>query len=351
MKLTTALKSMTAIATVVTVFGSAAFAQEEQDLRLRMHAAHATQTPVIGTIVPWVADRIEVLSGDTLEIDVFEPGALVPGTEFFDAVSQGAIDMAYGTPGYGSGLVPALSAFTSVPFGPDATELLTWMNNGGGYEIFDRILADLNLKGFVCTLNPPETSGWFNEEINTVEDLKGKKLRYFGLGGKVLSKAGASVQLIPGGEVYAALERGVIDGGEFSNPSADENMGFYEVAKYAYFPGWHQQTSVNAVYVNLDTWNKMSERQQLAIETACGEATLKTLSEGSATQGPALARMAENGAEFKVWPDEVLDELRTQWATVVEEESASDPLFMEVMDSLTAFRAEYKPWNDMGYIQ
>ncbi len=237
MKLTTALKSMTAIATVVTVFGSAAFAQEEQDLRLRMHAAHATQTPVIGTIVPWVADRIEVLSGDTLEIDVFEPGALVPGTEFFDAVSQGAIDMAYGTPGYGSGLVPALSAFTSVPFGPVATELLTWMNNGGGYEIFDRILADLNLKGFVCTLNPPETSGWFNEEINTVEDLKGKKLRYFGLGGKVLSKAGASVQLIPGGEVYAALERGVIDGGEFSNPSADENMGFYEVAKYAYFPG------------------------------------------------------------------------------------------------------------------
>ncbi len=95
----------------------------------------------------------------------------------------------------------------------------------------------------------------------------------------------------------------------------------------------------------------MSERQQLAIETACGEATLKTLSEGSATQGPALARMAENGAEFKVWPDEVLDELRTQWATVVEEESASDPLFKEVMDSLTAFRAEYKPWNDMGYIQ
>ncbi len=351
MKLETTLKAMSAAVVAATIFAASAQAQEEEEMRLRMHAAHATQTPVIGTIVPWVADRIETLSGDTLEIDVFEPGALVPGTEFFDAVSKGAIDMAYGTPGYGSGLVPALSAFTSVPFGPDATELLTWMNDGGGNEIFDKILADLNMKGFVCTLNPPETSGWFNKEISSVDDLRGMKLRYFGLGGKVLSKAGASVQLIPGSDVYAALERGVIDGGEFSNPSADENMGFYEVAKYAYFPGWHQQTSVNAVYVNLDTWNKMSERQQLAIETACGEATLKTLSEGSATQGPALNRMAEKGVEFKTWPSDVLDALRSNWDAVVEEESAADPVFKEVLDSLTAFRTAYKPWNDLGYIQ
>lgn len=351
MKLTTALKGMTATTAMIAIFGTAALAQEEQELRLRMHAAHATQTPVIGTIVPWVAERIEDLSEGTLEIDVFEPGALVPGTEFFDAVSQGAIDMAYGTPGYGSGLVPALNAFTSVPFGPDATELLTWMRYGGGYEIFDRVLADLNLKGFVCTLNPPETSGWFNKEITSVDDLKGMKLRYFGLGGKVLSNMGASVQLIPGGDVYPALERGVIDGGEFSNPSADETMGFYEVAKYAYFPGWHQQTSINAVYVNLDSWNKMSERQQLAIETACGEATLKTLAEGSAMQGPALERMAEKGVEFKTWPPEVLEALRAEWNNVVETEGAKDPLFAEVMDSLDSFRAQYAPWKELGFVQ
>jgi len=348
MKLDHLLKS-TALSAVIATVAFATSASAQEVMKLRMHAAHATQTPVIGTIVPWVAERIEKLSGGTLDIEVFEPGALVPGTEFFDAVSQGAIDMAYGTPGYGAGLEPALNAFTSVPFGPDATELLTWMRYGGGYEIFDKILAGINMKGFVCTLNPPETAGWFRKEINTVEDLNGMKLRYFGLGGKVLSKLGASVQLIPGGEVYAALERGVVDGAEFSNPSADENMGFYQVAKIAYFPGWHQQTSINAVYVNLDTWKKMSEQQQLAIETACGDATVKALTEGSAAQGPALIRMKEAGTEFKTWPPEVLDALHKQWEVVAAEEGATNPVFKETLDSLNAFREQYKLWGELGY--
>ncbi|QDC00777.1 TRAP transporter substrate-binding protein [Mesorhizobium sp. 8] len=350
MKLDRLLKS-TALSAVVATLAFVGSAAAQEVMKLRMHAAHATQTPVIGTIVPWIAERIEKLSNGTLDIEVFEPGALVPGTEFFDAVSQGAIDMAYGTPGYGAGLEPALSAFTSVPFGPGETEMLTWMRYGGGYEIFDRILAGINMKGFVCTLNPPETAGWFRKEINSVADLNGMKLRYFGLGGKVLSKLGASVQLIPGGDVYSALERGVVDGAEFSNPSADETMGFYQVAKIAYFPGWHQQTSINAVYINLDTWKKMTAEQQFAIETTCGEATVKTLAEGSAAQGPALKRMKEAGTEFKTWPPEVLDALREQWKVVAEEEGAANPVFKETMDSLNKFREDYKLWGELGYVK
>ena len=251
------------VSAVAIVAAGAAAAQETR--KLRMHSAFPTQTPVIGEITPWIAERIEKLTGGSLEVDVFEPGALVPSTDYFDAVSQGAVDMAFGTPGYGAGLEPAMTIFTAVPFGPQATEFMAWMRYGGGNELHDELLANLNLKGFVCTLGAPETSGWMKREITSAEDLSGMKLRYFGLGGRVLDKLGASIQLIAGSEVYAALERGVIDGGEYASPSVDLNAGLEQVVDYVYFPGWHQQVSIDTLIINLDTWNALSEQQQLAI--------------------------------------------------------------------------------------
>ncbi|MGR3376546.1 TRAP transporter substrate-binding protein [Salipiger abyssi] len=328
-------------------------ATAQDTTKLRMHTAFPTQTPVIGEITPWIAERIEKLTGGTLEVDVFEPGALVPSTDYFDAVSQGAVDMAFGTPGYGAGLEPAMTIFTAVPFGPQATEFMAWMRYGGGQELHDELLADLNLKGFVCTLGTPETSGWMKREINSPDDLSGMKLRYFGLGGRVLDKLGASIQLIPGSEVYAALERGVIDGGEYASPSVDLSAGLEQVVDYVYFPGWHQQVSIDTLIINLDTWNGLSEQQQLAIETTCGEATLRTLAQGAAAQPAAVQSLMddENGPEVREWSDEILAQLRTAWDEVAEEESAKHESFARVMESYNSFRASYSDWQSLGYLK
>ncbi|MBB3139869.1 TRAP transporter substrate-binding protein [Halomonas organivorans] len=331
---------------------SAGVAQAQETRTLRMHAAFPTQAPVIGEISPWLAERIEKLTGGSLEVDVFEPGALVPATDYYDAVSQGAVDMAFGTPGYGSGLEPALNIFTAVPFGPDVTEYMAWMREGGGQELHDEILEGMNLKGFVCTLTAPETAGWTTREFNTPEDFSGAKLRYFGLGGRVLAKLGASIQMIPGSEVYSALELGVIDGGEYSNPSIDVRAGLDQVTDYAYFPGWHQQVAIDTLIINLDTWNELSEQQQLAIETTCGEATMRTLTQGAAAQPAAVQALAEDDSvEIKVWSDEIMDALETAWEEVAEEESAKNETFARVMDSYNSFREQYAKWQKLGYLK
>jgi TRAP-type mannitol/chloroaromatic compound transport system substrate-binding protein len=338
------------VSAIALLAAGSALAQDTR--KLRMHSAFPTQTPVIGEITPWIAERIEALTGGALEVDVFEPGALVPSTDYFDAVSQGAVDMAFGTPGYGAGLEPAMTIFTAVPFGPDATEFLAWMRYGGGQELHDELLADLNLKGFVCTIGAPETSGWMKREIETPEDFAGLKLRYFGLGGRVLDKLGASIQLIPGSEVYAAIERGVIDGGEYASPAVDLSAGLDQVADYVYFPGWHQQVSIDTLIINLDTWNDLTEQQQLAIETTCGEATLRTLAQGAAGQPAAVQSLIDkNDPEVRVWSDEVLGALRGAWAEVAAEESAKHPNFARVMESYNAFRGEYASWQELGYIK
>ncbi|MFV0383648.1 hypothetical protein [Paracoccus sp. (in: a-proteobacteria)] len=141
MKLSNILAGAVSVAAILAT--TAAYAQDTR--KLRMHAAFPTQTPVIGEISPWIAERIGKLSGGTLEVEVFEPGAMVPATEYFDPVSQGAVDMAFGTPGYGAGLEPAMNIFTAVPFGPDVTEYMAWMQQGGGQELHDEIMAGLNL--------------------------------------------------------------------------------------------------------------------------------------------------------------------------------------------------------------
>lgn len=338
-----------ASALAMLVLGGTAGAQERT---LRMHVAFPTQTPVIGEITHWIAERIEVLSGGTLNVEVFEPGALVPATEYFDPVSKGAVDMAFGSPGYGAGMEPALTLYAAVPFGPDVTEYMTWMRQGSGYDIHEEIHAKLNLKAFICTITAPETAAWMKVEINSVADLQGLKMRYFGLGGRVLAKAGASIQLIPGGELYSALERGVIDGAEFSNPSIDMAVGLNKVTNYVYFPGWHQQVATDSLIINLDTWKALTDQQRAAIETTCGEASVRTLAQGASLQAPAIqALIAAGKPEIRVLPDEVLDALRKAWDEVAAEEAGKNEGFARALASYNEFRASYHAWQDLGYLK
>jgi TRAP-type mannitol/chloroaromatic compound transport system substrate-binding protein len=203
----------------------------------------------------------------------------------------------------------------------------------------------------MCGVIAPEASGWFREEIKSIDDLKGLKMRFFGLGAKVMEKMGVSTQLIAGGDIYPALERGSIDATEFSMPAIDLNLGFYQIAKHYYFPGWHQQSTLFDLMMNKDKWEALSDTQKAQLEMACGDNFREGLAEGEAIQGKALVELKAKGVNIHRWPPEILDALEKAWREVAAELAAEDANFKKAWDSLQAFRAEYAVWAELGYLK
>jgi TRAP-type mannitol/chloroaromatic compound transport system substrate-binding protein len=336
------------IAGIATIFGGTAEAQRRVDWK--MQSAFASNLPVIGEVVGRFERNVDAMSGGTLRIKAYEPNALVPPLEGFDAVARGSIDAMWGASAYHVGKIPALSWFTAVPFGPRAGEYLAWLRYGGGDEIFDEIYVAHGIKGFHCVILAPEASGWFREEITSADDLKGLKVRYGGLGAKVMTKMGASTQLLAPGDIYAALDRGVIDAAEFSMPVIDLALGFHEVAKHYYFPGWHQQATIGELLINLSKWQALSDQHKAIIEAACGDSLSWSFIRSEALQYQAMQELLEKGVTIHRWPDSILSQFEAKWQEVVEEESAKDPLFKRIYESFSAFRRHYSIWRERGYL-
>lgn len=319
-------------------------------VRWKMASTFAGELVQLGDQGRLLEQRIGALSGGTMEVKFFEPGALVPALEIFDAVSTGAVDAGWSAAGYWAGKVPALQFFTAVPFGPSAGEAIAWVYFGGGLELFQELYRPHNIHPMPCNLISPEGSGWFREPIGSVEDLKGLKMRFFGLGAKVMEKLGVSTQLIAGGDIFPALELGTIDATEFSMPAIDLDLGFHQVAKHYYFPGWHQPISMGEFIVNLDRWNELSPQQQEIINAACMESMLRGYAQGEAIQFGALKELQSKGVELHRWSPEVISALDAAWQEVVAEEAAANEDFARVWESLSTFRADYKIWGDYGYL-
>ncbi len=317
-----------------------------------MHSAFGAQVDIIGPGGVRIADNITKFSNNTLRVKFFEPGALVPGIAYFDPVSSGALPMAYGSPGYHVGKEPAAAFFTAVPFGPGFAEYLAWMFYGGGHDLMDEMYAKYNVKGRICYAHPPEASGWFREAVASIDDLKGMKMRFFGLGARVMEKVGVSTQLLSAGDIYPALELGSIDATEFSMPSIDETLGFYQIAKHYYLPGWHQPVSIGEVIFNMDLWNEFSDYQKDVVGIVCDADITQMFIDGEAKQGGAMYRMEnEKGVEVHRWSDEDLAKLKRLWTEVAEEEAAKDETFAKVWKSYSDFRERHKAWADRGYLK
>jgi TRAP-type mannitol/chloroaromatic compound transport system substrate-binding protein len=233
----------------------------------------------------------------------------------------------WGTAGYHVGKVPALSFFSAVPFGPRADEFLAWLNYGGGDVIYDRIYAENGLYGLHCGAIAPEASGWFRKKYGSISELKGIKMRCFGLGAVVMSKLGVSTQLLAGADIYPALERGVIDATEFSMPSIDYDLGFYQIAKYNYYPGWHQQSSLIELLMNKGNWDGLSKTQQTIIRTARDASLNWSFVRSEAKQFEAMAKLKAKGVTNVRWSDADLAVLKKVWDDVVAEEAAKDQGF------------------------
>ena len=322
-------------------------------LLLKTPIAFSTSLPGLGSPIPRVAEQLDLMSGGTLKMKVYEPGELVPPFEILDAVSTGKINSGYTTAGYWAGKIPAAPLFSAVPFGPEAGEYMAWIYYGNGLSLYQEMYdqAGYNVHVIPCAIIAPETSGWFANEINSPADLEGLKMRFFGLGGKVMQKLGVATSLLPGGEIFPALEKGAIDATEFSMPAIDARLGFHKLVKFNYFPGWHQQATLFELIVNKDVWAEVNDTHKAIIENACKASMTDSFAEGEAIQHDVLIDNVENnGVTIKQWSDEMLETYRTTWEEVAAEESANDEFFAKVLADMNEFRDGYQLWKRNAFL-
>jgi len=341
-------RMLTTTALVAALTAGAAQAQQTWNLQ-STYPGSLTQ---LGTLGIRIAEQITAITGGDITVRFQEPGAVVPALEVFDAVGSGAVEAGWSTPGYWAGRVPALQLLAAVPFGPQAPEYVAWLKFGGGQELLDELYEPHNIKSIICAMIAPEAAGWFRNELNSVADLRGLTMRFFGLGAKVMERMGVSTQLLAGGDIFPALELGTIDATEFSMPAIDLNLGFYQVARYYYFPGWHQQSTMFDLMINLDLWESLSDQQQLMIQTVCDANIAYGIAEGEALQFDALRVLEEeHGVQIRQFSDADLAALEAAWHEVAAELVATDPDFARTYESYTTFRANYARWREIGYLR
>lgn len=339
------------IALVALIAGTLASTASAADrIRWRVPNAFPSHLPAIGENAQIAADLLKAVSGGQIQFKIFEPGNLVPPLELTDAVQNGSIEAGYTWMGYDAGKIPASPLFSARPFGMEPWEYTAWWYEGGGKELAEEIYGRRNVVPILCGINGPETAGWFRKEIASMEDLKGLKVRFAGIGGEVLQRAGASVTLIPGGEIFQALERGVIDGTEFSMPAVDATLGFDKVAKYNYFPGWHQTYTAFHLIVNKTVWDGLSDQTRAMFDVACTATTLRSLSRGEAIQSDVIRGFKAKGVETRTVPDAMLEQLRAVTDQVMAEQAAADEDFRRVYESQEAFAETYKLWKGLAYL-
>jgi TRAP-type mannitol/chloroaromatic compound transport system substrate-binding protein len=332
---------------LVTTLGLATAADAQDRVRWKMQSAFPSNLSHLGTSGVRLMNTVERVSGGNFELKFFEPGALVPALECFDAASKGSVESCFTTAGYHTGKHPSLAFFTAVPFGPSFGEYFAWMIYGGGKELQNEIYARSNLYSIDCNMIGPETSGWFKKQVGSLDDLRGLKMRFFGLGAQVMQKLGVSTQLLAGADIYPALERGVIDATEFSMPNMDIDLGFHQIAKYNYYPGWHQQSSIGELLMNKAAFEELSDQNQAILETSCGHNVYVNYAETEAKNPEAMNKMLEEYGVTNVrWTDDELAAFEEAWNEVVEEQSAQDEDFKRIADSYRSFRKVYKTWGD-----
>jgi TRAP-type mannitol/chloroaromatic compound transport system substrate-binding protein len=347
------LAYVTAVAALaLSALGTPADAQDRQrTVRMQMQSNFASTLALLGHNAKYTVEQVRKLSGGSIDMRFFEPGALVPAGQAFDSVSSGALDAAWATPGFWTGKDIAFAVYSTVPFGPGLGEFLAWMKHGGGEKGMQELYAKYNIHSVMCHLIPPEASGWFRKEIKTLDDLKGLKMRFFGLGANVMQKLGVATQLLQAGEIFQALQLGTIDATEFSMPSMDLSLGFHQVAKFYYFPGWHQQATVGDLIINKAKWDSLSDFQKSAIEAACDQTVLRGMSLGESLQPKAMAEIEGKGVKLMTWGPEFLQAFEKAWIEVAAEQATKSPEFKKAWDSLTTFRKEYAIWRERGYLK
>jgi TRAP-type mannitol/chloroaromatic compound transport system substrate-binding protein len=329
--------------------------KEYKTYKWRLVTSWPKNYPGLGMAPERIADLVEEMSDGQMQITVYGAGEQVPAFGVFDAVSSGSHQMGHSGGYFWKGKVPAAQFFTSVPFGLTADEINAWVNRGGGLELWREIYEPFNIYPIPAGNTGTQMFGWFNKEINSLEDVKGLKMRIPGIGGEVLKEAGGIPVTLPGGELFTALQTGVIDATEWVGPYNDLTFGFHQAAKYYYYPGWHEPGPMLELLINMDAWNSLPKHLQVIIEIATKAVNQDTLDEYLARNNQALTELIEvHGVELRKLPDDVIEEFRAISNEILSELAEEDEVIGKVYDSYIEFKnnvTEYHKISEDSFIE
>lgn len=292
-----------------------------------------------------VAKRVKEMTSGRFNITAFAAGELVPGLQVLDAVQAGTVECGHTAGYYYIGKSPALAFATSVPFGLNAQQQNAWYYHGGGLEATQKIYANFNVINFPGGNTGAQMGGWFKREIKSISDLNGLKMRIPGLGGQVMSRLGVNVQVLPGGEIYLALDRGAIDAAEWVGPYDDEKLGLNKAAKFYYYPGWWEPGPTLDILVNRNAWNRLPKEYQEIFKVATFEANLNMLAQYDALNGAALSRLVAGGTKLTPYSQDILQAAQKASFALYDENASKDATFKQVYEQWKDFRQKIYNWN------
>jgi TRAP-type mannitol/chloroaromatic compound transport system substrate-binding protein len=335
-------------ATAASTFPAPAIAQGRMEWR--MVTTWPKNFPGQGTAAERFARTVSEATDGRLTIRVFAAGELVPAFESFDAIQSGAAEIMHATPYYWQGKSKAMNFFSTVPYGMTTAEFAAWMNFGGGQELWDELYAEYGLKGFHGGSTGVQMGGWFNKEINTLDDIRGLKMRIPGTGGEMMLKLGATVVNLPAGEIFPALQAGAIDATEWVGPYNDLALGFYKVARYYYWPGVHEPGTEIEITFDKAKFEELPGDLRKIIELACHTEHDLVTAEFNARNGDALdVLINQHNVELREFPEEVLKGFGEAAGEVLEEmRDTGDDITRRIVDSFLEHRRKYMEWSRIG---
>lgn len=335
-----------------TTVAAPAIARER--IEINMVSTWPRDFPGLGTGAQRFAKRLGDISDGRIQVNYFAAGERVKAFDCFDEVASGNAQMYHAAEYYWKGKHPGFAYFSTVPFGLTYTELNAWIRFGGGQELWDELSGQFGLKSVMCGNTGVQMGGWFRKEINSVDDLKGLKMRIPGLGGDVMAKLGVSPVPLPGGQIYENLVSGAIDATEWVGPWNDLLMKFYEAASYYYYPGMHEPATMFCAGMNKSWWESLSKSDQLLIEAAATAENDIMMSEYNANNGAALNKLVnEQGVKLREFNDEIYDALAMAAEEVFAETRQHSELAARIHDSFANARSELGAWAkiaDQAYL-
>jgi TRAP-type mannitol/chloroaromatic compound transport system substrate-binding protein len=320
-------------------------AEAPPDVRWRLASTFPGSLDTIFGAAATLATRLEQLTAGRFRVRVYEAGEIVPPLEVLDAVQQGSVEMGHGASYYFIGKNPAMAFDCAVPFGLTARQHLAWLTRSGGLELMRGVFADFNILNFPGGNTGVQMGGWFRRPVSSLAELRGLKMRIPGLGGEVMSALGVTVQLLAGGEIYPALERGAIDATEWVGPYDDLKLGFHQVAKHYYYPGWWEPGPALSFYVNRDAYAALPETYRAALEVACHDAGMRMLSDYDAKNPQALETLVtEHGVALARYSDDIMSAAREASESILEQFASGDESFRTIFRHWDAFRKKSNRW-------
>ncbi|WP_227515400.1 TRAP transporter substrate-binding protein [Marinobacter salinus] len=337
------------MAAVTLLFSVSSLSLAEENFTLRLAQTWGPNSPILGETVQHMADMAETMSAGRLKIRIDASNKHKAPFGIFDLVRNGQYDMGHTASYYYKGTIPNAMYFTTVPFGMIAPEQYAWFYHGEGMELMQKVYEPYGLLSFPGGNTGNQMGGWFREEIKSVDDLKGLKMRTPGFAGEVMSELGVAVTNLPPGELYSALERGTIDALEWVGPALDFRMGFHQIAKY-YYSGWQEPGAEVQFLINQKTWESLPKDLQEILRVAMRTAAYDMYIQSYDESGAAWARMQEDYPDVthKTFPPEVIEALRGATNKLLKEAAEKDELAKEIITSQREYLSKVRQWTNIS---